>query len=237
MAFAGVSKTLTLVGAESAVVSHERALGLCGSLEYILSKLAAELPFDLAISLVFAETLRSAASLRMSRLEADFAFAAVAVASSTLGLAVGALSSSSESALVVGVPILVLFTITGVINPSGERADAPPKPAMLRLVQALSPVGAAIRTLLPAELSGAHLDRGALSLRHAPRLGALALVKSGDEVLFRLGLGPDVQKGRRKGSGTWSAGIVRLALISVVNLAVAALGSYATRPRFVEPRP
>ena len=68
----------------------------------------------------------------------------------------------------------------------------------------------------------------------APRLGALALVKSGDEVLLRLGLCRDGGRGRPL---SWLDGVVRLGAIALANLAVAALGAVVTRPRFVEPRP
>jgi hypothetical protein len=239
MAFAGVSKMLTTIGAESAVLGHERALGLCGAFEYLCAKMSAEAPFDALIALLFAETLRSAAGLRMDRLHADLAFAAAAVSASTLGLAVGALSPSGDAALVAGVPILVLFTIVGVVNPSGVQADAPPQPALMRVVAAMSPIGAAIRALLPAELAGARLERGRFSVKNVPRLGALALVRSGDEVLSALGLGakPARNGQPRRRAVTWADGIKRLWLISLFNFAVAVCGAVVTRPRFVEPRP
>jgi hypothetical protein len=104
----------------------------------------------------------------------------------------------------------------------------------MRAAAAASPIGAAIRALLPAELGGARLDRSGFALRHAPRLGALALVGSGDEVLFRLGLGADRRGGR---APSWRDGIVRLLIISAGNLLVAVAGALFTRPRFVEPRP
>jgi hypothetical protein len=75
-------------------------------------------------------------------------------------------------------PLVVVHMLTGIVNPGGESPSARPKP-----LAALSPIRWTIRLLLEREFRGAKLEG-----RDAPRMGGLALVSSGDEVLRRLGL-------------------------------------------------
>ena len=69
------------------------------------------------------------------------------------------------------------------------------------------------------------LDRA--SLADAPRIGGLAMVRSGDEVLERLGLGSD----------SASQCAARLGGVLAVELAVAFASYAATRPRFLKIKP
>ena len=108
--------------------------------------------------------------------------------------------------------------IVGVLNPAGS---SPKPPSMaVRLAQRASPIRWTIRGLCCAELRGMALDTG--SLRDAPRMGGLALVRSGDAALERLGL--EHETSRRCA--------MRLGQTLAVELGVAALGLRLTRPRF-----
>ena len=76
-----------------------------------------------------------------------------------------------------------------------------------------------------AELRGLELERS--SLADAPRMGGLALVTSGDQVLERLGL-------KEQSCG---ACLARLATVLAVEVGVAFVGLALTRPRFQRMEP
>jgi hypothetical protein len=84
----------------------------------------------------------------------------------------------------------------------------------------LSPLKWSIRALCCAELRGLELERGSLSA--APRMGALALVTSGEQVLERLGLQSE--------SAGHACG--KLGLLLVLQLGAALFGLQWRRPRF-----
>ena len=77
-----------------------------------------------------------------------------------------------------------------------------------------------IEGLCCAELRGLELDRASLS--KAPRMGGLALVTSGDQVLERLGL-------EKQSCGRC---LTRLGAVLGAEVGVALLGLALTRPRF-----
>jgi hypothetical protein len=81
--------------------------------------------------------------------------------------------------------------------------------------KALSPIRWAIESLCCAEFRGMQLHRGGWfsRVRDAPRMGALAAVRDGDEVLAALGLG----------GKEWSDGVWSLAKVSAVEAVVAVL--------------
>ena len=77
-----------------------------------------------------------------------------------------------------------------------------------------------VRALCCAELRG--LELAPSSLASVPRMGGLALVRSGDEVLERLGLA----------QSTAGASLHHLALVTAAECAVALVGMAVTTPRF-----
>lgn len=82
--------------------------------------------------------------------------------------------------------------VVGVINPSGVDASQQPN-ALLMLLKALSPIRWAIEAVVTAEFQGMEFGErnrwGQLrELKDLPAMGALAVVKNGDEVLANLGL-------------------------------------------------
>eukprot|EP00746_Dinoflagellata_sp_MGD_P086400 gnl/MRDRNA2_/MRDRNA2_341955_c0_seq1.p1 gnl/MRDRNA2_/MRDRNA2_341955_c0~~gnl/MRDRNA2_/MRDRNA2_341955_c0_seq1.p1 ORF type:complete len:134 (+),score=17.39 gnl/MRDRNA2_/MRDRNA2_341955_c0_seq1:3-404(+) len=107
----------------------------------------------------------------------------------------------------------------GIINPSGTASLKPPS-AVVRALSWASPIRWAIRALVCSELQGMELEAG--SLKDVPRMGGLALVRSGDEVLQRLGLEEETSVHCRR----------QLVRLLVAELVVAIGGLRLTRPRF-----
>ena len=108
-----------------------------------------------------------------------------AAASAALGLALGALVPGQDAPLAVGLPVMIVHMVLGILNPAGA-ADAKPPSAAMSAVSHASPIKWSVRALCCAELRGLELTPS--SLASVPRMGGLALVRSGDEVLERLGL-------------------------------------------------
>ncbi|KAL3928954.1 MAG: hypothetical protein SGARI_004890, partial [Bacillariaceae sp.] len=125
--------------------------------------------------------------------------------------------------MTVSIPILVVLMTVGIINPSG--VDTEPAPPVVEALKQVSPVAFAIRAVCLAEYRGMEFQdplagkrgffsRGRSLLRDLPKMGALALVKNGDQVLDELGLGQQDYKGAMK----------HLAMISFFNLALSWIG-------------
>ena len=171
----GVTRSLDLFAKERPVVARETERGSYGGAEYVLAKALAELPLDAFFAALMGWGLHFSTPGGLRSRPAG-PLALVAVAASTLGLAVGAATPDADAALALGVPLTVIHMLTGIINPAGEKARKKP-------VAALSPIKWGVSWLIDREFRGATLQRGT-----GPRLGGLASVVTGDQVLERLGL-------------------------------------------------
>jgi hypothetical protein len=128
--------------------------------------------------------------------------------------------------MTVSIPILVVLMTVGIINPSGvDRSE--PSPAVVEALKQVSPIAFAIRAVCLAEYRGMEFQdpmiaggkrgffaRGRNLLRDLPKMGALALVQNGDQVLDELGLGDDSYYGQMK----------HLAMLSLANLLLSWIG-------------
>jgi hypothetical protein len=135
-------------------------------------------------------------------------------------------SPTGEVATTVSIPIMVILMTVGVINPSGVD-ESDPSPAVVEALKQVSPVAYAIRALCLAEYRGMEFQdptckggkrgffrRGRNLLRDLPKMGALAFVQNGDQVLDELGLGRDDYRGQMN----------HLAILSLVNLLLSWIG-------------
>eukprot|EP00928_Gymnodinium_smaydae_P036721 TRINITY_DN25624_c0_g2_i1.p1 TRINITY_DN25624_c0_g2~~TRINITY_DN25624_c0_g2_i1.p1 ORF type:complete len:677 (+),score=144.95 TRINITY_DN25624_c0_g2_i1:33-2033(+) len=220
MSLLALARALESFAREKAIVSRERTSRRYDGCVYLASKALVELPLDAACASIFA-----AAMHRFCALHGDFGaivgtFALVTVTFATLGLAVGASVPRGHQAITVGAPIMMVHMLTGVIDPAGTAAREPF--AGMQLLRSFSPVRHAIEALCIAELKGMRLARNAAD---APRMGGLALVQSGDEVLRRLDI-----------FGTFESCIMRLIVLAVLHFCAAALALTLTRPRFAYPK-
>merc|ERR1712194_209664 len=120
----------------------------------------------------------------------------------------------------IGAPIMMTHMLTGVIDPAGTTAAQPI--LIMRGLQVISPIRHTIEALCILELKGKSLAFSALD---APRMGGLALVRTGDEVLARLGVVSSFDECMR-----W------LAVLFYFHLLAAVVALILTRPRFARAR-
>ena len=182
-------RAFDLFAKERPVAGRERERGLYSGPEYVLAKALAELPSDVLFAALHGATLKwRLETTQNSTLSCSPAkpLAYAAAACGTLGLAIGAATPSAEAALAVGTPLMVVHLLVGIVNPSGEQErDASSFDSFLK---AMSPVRHAVVWLLKSEFQGLQLTGN-----RAPSFGALAFVRSGDDILKRLNLQSDTR--------------------------------------------
>lgn len=190
MAMVVLMKTLNLFGKEKSVVTREQMGRQYSSFDYLFSKSVAELPLEIVFSTMFAATIKRLTSLRISFPVLSTILSAMAIAGASLGFAVGSLTGNAEEATTIGVPLNVILMAVGIINPSGVDVNAK-TPSLIKFLQQISPIKLAIEALCIAEFKGMDFDDGHRRwrrIRDLPRMGGLALVQNGDQVLDALGL-------------------------------------------------
>ena len=113
----------------------------------------------------------------------------------------------------------------GVINPSGVDLSDPP-PVFVKALKQISPINYAIKATCVAEYKGMEFGtskkksrwniftRAYNALKDLPKMGGLALVKNGNQVLKELGLEKD----------TYSSAMRHLAVLSLTNLVISWIG-------------
>lgn len=224
MTMMALMKTIDLFAKEKLVVRREQQRNQYSSLEYLLSKALAEMPLDALFAAIFTTVLKVTSGIRIGWQELTGTFALMTVSGASLGFAIGSLSPTAEIAISTAVPLMVLLMSVGVINPSGVDASEP-KPVIVEALKCLSPVAYAIKAVCIKEYSGMEFQdpsgqtknmflRGRNVLRDLPKMGALALVKNGDQVLKELGLGNE----------TYSGAMRHLILLSAANLIISWIG-------------
>jgi len=225
MTMMAMMKTLNLFGKEKSVVSREQMRGHYTSFDYLISKSLAELPLDIVFSSMFAAALKHLTCLTTPFPVLCGTFSLLTVASASLGFVVGSFTNGVEEAMTVGMPLMVILMAVGIINPSGVDASVP-KPWLIRILKRLSPIGLAIEGLCVAEYKGMKFDDGGQrwSIRELPKMGGLALVQNGDQVLEALALH---QK-------TYSGIMQDLAAISALNMFLSWVGLTFFGSNYVE---
>jgi len=229
MAMVVLMKTLNLFGNERCVVSREQMGNQYSSFEYLISKSLAELPLEIVFSTIFAATLKRLTSLRTPLHALAAVFSTMGIAGTSLGFAIGSLTGNAEEAMTIGVPLNVILIAVGIINPSGVDASAK-TPILIKALQQISPIKLAIEALCIAEFKGMEFDDGkgrwrlsGWRLKDLPRMGGLALVQNGDQVLDALGLA----------DRSYEKVIKELLLLSGCNLLVSWFGLSFFGPKFV----
>lgn len=189
MAMMAVMKTINLFGREKSVVNREQMRNHYTSFDYLISKILAEIPLDMIFSSIFAAALKTFSGLQMKFSSLCATFSLLTAASASLGFAIGSFTNSVEEAMTVGMPLMVILMAVGIINPSGvDRSRKQPR--FILLLKKLSPIGMAIEALIVAEFKGMRFDDGGRKWRllDLPKMGGLALVQNGDQVLEALAL-------------------------------------------------
>ncbi len=192
MSMMALMKTIDLFSKEKTVVQREKLQKhQYNSLEYLLSKVVAELPLDTCFAAVFTTIIKWTTNLRISWKELTGTFSLMTVTGATLGFAIGSVTTSQEAAMSVGVPLLVVLMVVGIINPSGIESTKA-SPGIVQALKFFSPIAPAIQAVCVAEYDGMEFakKRGGWrsALAELPKMGALAMVQNGKQVLQALGL-------------------------------------------------
>lgn len=227
MCMLSVMKTLDVFGREKPVVVRERMRSQYSALEYLISKALAEIPIDALFGGAFAAVLKTRTGLRTSLSVLTWTFFSLTVAGASMGFAIGSVAPDVESSMALGVPVMVILMAVGVINPSGVDANDPP-PSVIQWVKSMSPIKWTIEALCVAEFRGMEFaeteGKRWQALRDLPKMGGLALVKNGNQVLEALGLS----------ELTYGYVMERLTSLAGVSLLLSWLGLTWFGPSFVE---
>jgi acid phosphatase family membrane protein YuiD len=100
----------------------------------VLAKFVTELPLDAAFAAGFGALLHWRLGLNLARSALVGTLALTTACTAGLGLSIGALSASPDSALAVGVGVMVVYMVVGILNPAGAAAK-PPSAAVTWLSQ------------------------------------------------------------------------------------------------------
>ncbi|KAI2491200.1 ABC-2 type transporter [Fragilaria crotonensis] len=217
MCMMALLKTVHLFSKERAVVKREQMRQQYSSLEYLLSKVFAEIPMDTAFAAIFTTVLKAVTGLHISWTKLTTTFSVMTAAGASLGFAIGSCAKDGDTAMAMAMPIMVLFMVVGVINPSGvDKQSSPPR--VVKLLQILSPIKWAIEAVLIGEFQGIDLrvkgQRPWEKIRDLPKFGAFAMVQNGDQILASLGLDTSTYNGVMK----------HMALLALANLCLSWIG-------------
>eukprot|EP00980_Cylindrotheca_fusiformis_P013318 scaffold3389_cov119-Cylindrotheca_fusiformis.AAC.10 len=225
MSMIALLKTVDLFSREKPVVQREYQRRQYSTFEYLLSKSVAEIPLDVAFAGMFTTVLKLSSGIRTGWKALSATFALMTVSGASLGFAIGAISPSAETAMSTAASVMVILMSVGVINPSGVDVSAP-QPAIVDALKQLSPINYAVKAMCLTEYKDAEFGsanqkgrqniflRGRALLKDLPKMGGLALVKNGNQVLHELGLDKD----------TYGGCMRHLALLSLSNLIICWIG-------------
>jgi len=227
MSMMSLLKSLDLFGREKSVVTRERMRHQYSSIEYLLSKAIAELPLNALFSGIFAGALKRFTGIHTNFITLWGTFALMTAQGTAMGFAVGSVTSDADSALMLGMPIMIILMCVGVINPSGVdklEVDSP----ILNVLKLSSPVRWTIESLCLSEFRGMEFvsscKKRAWWRPGVPGMGAFALVRNGDQVLDALGLGDALYSEKMKSLG----------LLTAANFLFSWFGLSFCKPAFVE---
>mgnify|MGYP005840120451 CR=1 FL=1 len=192
MFMVAIMKSIGIFAKEKPVVKREQSRNDYTGLEYIACKALAEIPLDMIFAIAFSSTLKAVTGLAIEWKKLASVFSVMTMAGASLGFWLGSFTKSEESAMATAMPVLILFMVVGIINPSGVNSNAT-SPFLVGIIKKLSPIAAAIEALCVSEFAGMEFAKsksifGVQRFRDLPRMGGLALVKSGNDVLDALGL-------------------------------------------------
>lgn len=233
-------KTVDIFARERPVVLREQLRQQYSPIEYLLAKAVTDLPLDAFFAALFTTTLKLCSGVKIpwKRLTCTFCLLTTSIAS--LGFALGAWLPSivgggqdnqQQVAMTASVPVIVLLMVVGIINPSGVDANYS-KPLFVRFMKQFSPFAHCIEALCIGEYSDVkrfgRLPHSRLAFFRGSRpirMGALALVRNGDQVLQALGL---------KGTA-YTDSMKRLVYITIGNLFLSCIGLIRQQPRGPSP--
>lgn len=203
-------KAADLFEREHPVVRREQTRQQYTSLEYILAKVIAEMPLDAIFAVLFSTILKQCSGLRIGWSRLTQVFGLLTASGVSLGFLMGGIFAGANLSVNAGFPFLIVLMLVGVINPGGVDPNQPPS-AVTQFLKRFSPFGYAINAVLIGEYKDLQFvsTTGFFSrVRELPRLGAMAMVQNGNQVLDALGLANE----------TYGHAMRRLSLLTIANL-------------------
>jgi ABC-type multidrug transport system permease subunit len=173
MAMAG---TIRSFPKEKAIVSTEMSAKLYKTFPYFVAKAISEIPLIGAFNAIFCSIIYNLAGLQPGKFRTFLGLTSLhSIASEAAGLLIGSISSSSDMALALFPPVIVLNIIFDGKNISEENT-----PKLLRWIPKLGLIRWGFEGLALNEFEGLKFDTS------GPRRGPV--VKTGEEALDRFGL-------------------------------------------------
>ena len=173
MAMAG---TIRSFPKEKSIVSTELASSLYRTFPYFISKAISELPLIGVFNAIFGSLIYPLAKLQKGKFKKFLGLTTLhGISSEAVGLLIGSISPSSDVALALFPPIIVLNIIFDGKNISEENT-----PSLLRWVNQIGLIRWGFTGLAVNEFEGLAFSTG------GPRRGPV--VKTGEEALARFGL-------------------------------------------------
>ena len=192
----GVASTIRAFPKEKTIVSAERAKRIYGVAPYFLSKLVAEVPLAVALSGLFGGLLYPMVGFQRGARK-FFNFLGISTlqsfAATALGMLVGAAAPSSDAALAMFPPLVVLMVIFNGFNISDKST-----PKLLKWVPKVSLIRWGFEGLAINEFRGLTFAAG--PMHRGPS------VLTGDEALGRLNIDKSTLRGAVAAQGRLLAG-------------------------------
>lgn len=201
-------ETVTIFSKEKPIIQREQRKKQYSSIQYLLSKMIAELPINCLFSLALTTVLKLSTGLQIPYTKLMYTFAMMTTSSASLGFLLGSIAPTAMNqdqqgtASTIGIPIIVILMVVGVINPSGVDPNRPP-PRIVQLLKRISPFAYSIEALCLGEYPGVIFQMNDPSstnqhsrfrpgwfqrVQNMKRMGGLALINTGDQVIEALGL-------------------------------------------------
>ncbi|CAM9625062.1 unnamed protein product, partial [Phaeothamnion confervicola] len=206
-AMSSIIKTLTTFPTERAIVQTERSQDTYGIGPYFASKLVAELPISALFPNIFSLILIPMSGLNLSpgRVLRFLGITTLeAFASSALGLLVGAVAPSEDSALAMGPALMTLFIIF-----SGFYINSGNIPPYLKWIKEVSVIKWAFEGLCVNELTGLRFN--------CDTRARCPCIETGEQMLERMSFDKSTVKGAAVGIGRVLAGCYALTYWRLIN--------------------
>jgi ABC-2 type transporter len=223
-----VMKTIDLLSKEKPVVLREQRRRQYSCLEYLLSKSWTEMPLDIMFSLLFATVIKTQNGLRIPFVDLALVFAMMTICGASLGLGVGAWSSSQEVAMAVGVPLMIILLSVGLLT-QGDVADTKEDSLLTRALKSISPIYYANKAVCLQEYHGMIFRDSSADKRSNDKIrllwnlvrgerpnmkSAMSMVNTGDDIIEELGID----------DASFDECIQRLIMLSILFLVISWIG-------------
>jgi len=184
----------TMTKERSVITREQQTRKQYTALEYVLSRLVAEIPVNLLYASMFTYSLKAFAGMYMPWGKLFRIHCLTTIAMSALAIAItswlpASVANDDQLPLIAGIALSTVLYTSSMMNPTGIDPTAP-KLFAARLLQSISPYWPCLNGFIISEFGGITFDRvpnvKVKSLSKADKV--MRYLRSGDEVLWGLGL-------------------------------------------------